>query len=126
MSLFEQPNFQEYASITYISVQNAQREVGMQLTALAEQIVASWILAPAFEGPSPAEPPSEPHPDGARVSQEIIERLPNLLVRIGETSGASFRSPERRNIVTSADLFHWLTERGSDELGFLRWPYPKD
>jgi hypothetical protein len=126
MSLFDQPAFQQYVSSAYSAIQGVQEAAGIRLTPFAEQIITTWIVAPAFEDDLLVARFVEPNPAGIAFGSEVIGRLPDLLLNISATSGAEARSAQRRNVITSADLFHWLTERGRTELASLRWPYPKD
>jgi hypothetical protein len=126
MSLFEEPAFQQFVSIQYESITKAQEAAGVRLSPFAEQIVLDWMSALAFEGPEPVSPLTEPDPAGLQAAADLGERLPDLLTSVDRTLGLFDRSGPRRSIITAADLYHWLTEHGEQDLAFIRWPYPKD
>jgi hypothetical protein len=126
MAEVESSYIDDYSSRVLDAIGSAQQETGIKLSSFVVQIVHAWIMALAFEGPDPLEPLTQADPEGANVAAEVMSQVPNLIVNIASDLNITDRKPVRQTVITSADMFHWLTEYGRDRLAFIRWPYPKD
>jgi hypothetical protein len=119
-------DFQNFLDYVNQSVDAAQRDTGISLGALTQQIVTSWIVALPYEGFS-GELVDEAFPPGTEAASMLINELPRLLRDIAESESLQSREPPfPTNVVTTIDLFHWLVGRGGRQLAFLPCPYEKD
>jgi hypothetical protein len=106
------------------SISNAERYADVRLSPAAREIVALFMISPAFEGPDVTYEFVNLNSEGAQVTDNLREQLPSLLQELRDTYGIV----QRRNyqgVVTVADLYHFLTEKALT-LVTLSWPYPKD
>jgi hypothetical protein len=126
MSLWESTQFQEHWNSVRESITEAGDKAQVGLSPFVFETIHTWTLALIFEGPTPTEPLVDADRAGEEVASELISQLPRLMRSIADFNDIWSRQPERQRVITSADLFHWLTERGGEELAFIRWPYPKD
>lgn len=122
IGLLDEPRFEPYASRAFEAISSAEQEAGIRLTPFAREIVAHFIVAPVVEAPNPET--LEPEELGISISTQLNDYLVKLGHDVRDLYRIAERPGDRRGLVTTADVYHWLTEQAQAEFAWL--PYPKD
>lgn len=123
MGFLDDPSVQPFAAQVDEWILAAEAASGVQLTPVAREIVALFIVAPAFEDPS-AGSRGDFNAVGAAATGAVRNLLPEIFEEMRELYGVSGRR-QARDIITTGDIYHWLTERAGERLAELSWPYSK-
>ncbi|MBV9446634.1 MAG: hypothetical protein JO345_12165 [Streptosporangiaceae bacterium] len=111
--------------------QTCQEEIGrvthqvdVRITPFAEEIVTLFITSAAFE---PAIQPEGmfQRRSGEDLYRSLMNSVRPIIQDIVDTSSVRTREDETRNLVMTADVYHWLSERSEQVLGFLPCPFAK-
>jgi hypothetical protein len=125
MGLLENPEVAPVAQACEAQIDRVMHEVDVRMTPFAEEIVTLFITSALFEPATEPEGRFERRADGEALYRGLIDNMQPIIEDIVNTSSVRFREGETQNVVMTADVYHWLSERSGRVLGSLPCPFAK-
>jgi hypothetical protein len=125
MGILDEPTVAPVASEVRTQLFGAASTQELFFTPFAGELLVTFITSAMFEPALPPTWPPPPKPDvGQDLFNQLIEAIPGVLADLRETSGVVERDDPVRGVLTTADVYHWLSDRAALQLR-LRCPYEK-
>jgi|HubBroStandDraft_4_1064222.scaffolds.fasta_scaffold29384_3 hypothetical protein len=125
MALLDDPRVAPVAQACQDELSRIAQETDVRMTPFAEEIVTLFVTSAVFE---PATAPGwqfVSRPENEALYGTLMGSLRPIFEDVVSTSSVRLREGETHNVLMTADVYHWLSERSRDVLASLPCPYDK-
>jgi hypothetical protein len=124
MALLEHPEVAPFAQACQEQIGRAARGMDVQVSPFAEEIMTLFVTSGVFEPVPEGGVPSR-RAEGEQFYRILMDFVPPIIEDMLATSSVRSREGEARNLIMTADVYHWLADRGGQLLASLPCPFAK-
>jgi len=124
MAVVEQPEVAPFARAVQDEIGRVARGMDVQVSPFAEEIMTLFVTSALFE-PVPEGGVPFRRAEGEEFYRILTYFVPPIIEDMLGTSSVRSREGEARNLIMTADVYHWLADRGEQLLVSLPCPFAK-
>jgi hypothetical protein len=123
MGILDNEHVTPYAQACDSQIRQLAAGYNIEISVFAREIVSLFITSAMFEPARSQDQLSDAASQGSELYEQLRGDLPSVFADLVETTTVRTREDDSRNVIMSADVYHWIAARSEAVLAELHCPW---